>query len=346
MKKFFKRSIAVLACTSLFVGVLTGCSIKDLSSLNEKRIIRISHTQSEKHPINVAMLAFEEYIEERLGDKYDVQVFPNALLGDVQKSIELTQTGAIDFVVASTANLETFSDVYEIYSMPYLFNSVEAYHAAMNNRDYMENIYKSTEDAGFEVLTWYESGSRNMYCKEPINTPDDLKGKKIRVQQSPASIAMCQALGAAASPMSFGEVYTAIQQGVIDGAENNEMALTDNKHGEVIKYYSYDMHQMIPDMLVANLKFINGLDENERKIFEEAALYSTDVQLEEWDKQVAEAKEIAQNEMGVTFIYPDKALFMEKVAPLQEEMLANNPAITDIYDYIQGVNAQFEGGEN
>lgn len=100
--------------------------------------------------------------------------------------------------------------------------------------------------------------------------PDDLKGLKIRVQQSPASVNMVKAFGAAASPMSFGEVYTAIQQGVIDGAENNELALTNNKHGEVAKYFSYDMHQTVPDMLIANRNFINGLSEDELEIFKEA----------------------------------------------------------------------------
>ena len=98
-----------------------------------------------------------------------------------------------------------------------------------------------------------------------------MKGLKIRVQQSPASVAMCQAFGAAASPMSFGEVYTAIQQGVIDGAENNELALTSNKHGEVAKYFSYNKHQMIPDLLIGNLSFLNGLSKEERKVFYNSA---------------------------------------------------------------------------
>lgn len=147
-----------------------------------------------------------------------------------------------------------------------------------------------------------------------------------------------QAFGAAASPMSFGEVYTAIQQGVIDGAENNELALTNNKHGEVAKYYTYNMHQIIPDMLVGNLKFIQGLDEDELKVFKEAALKSTEVELVEWDKCVEEAKNIAQNEMGVEFIYPDITPFKEKVKNMQQDMIKKNPSIVDIYNHIQEVN--------
>ena len=222
--------------------------------------------------------------------------------------------------------------------MPYLFDSVESYKAVMQDTDYMENIYESTDSSGFRVLTWYNAGTRNFYGKKAINTPADLSGMKIRVQQSPASVAMMQAFGAAASPMSFGEVYTAIQQGVIDGAENNELALTNNKHGEVAKYYTYNMHQIIPDMLVANLKFIQGLDEDELKVFKEAALKSTEVELVEWDKCVEEAKNIAQNEMGVEFIYPDITPFKEKVKNMQQDMIKKNPSIVDIYNHIQEVN--------
>ena len=102
-------------------------------------------------------------MEEKLGDKYEVQIFPNELLGSAQKAIELTQTGAIDFVVAGTANLETFADVYEIFSMPYLFDSEEVYKSVMQDTEYMENVYASTDEAGFRVVTWYNAGTRNFY---------------------------------------------------------------------------------------------------------------------------------------------------------------------------------------
>ena len=190
-------------------------------------------------------------------------------------------------------------------------------------------------------MTWFNVGSRNFYAKKPINTPDDLKGLKMRVQQSPASVKMANAFGAAASPMSFGEVYTAIQQGVIDGAENNELALTENKHGEVAKYYSYTMHQIIPDVLIANLKFLNGLSDEEKEIFYDAAHQATETEMEAWDVQVEKAKEIAQDDMGVEFIYPDINLFKEKVSNVQQEMLDANPNIQDLYDHIQTYNEKY-----
>lgn len=305
-----------------------------------KRIVRIALGQSETHPQYLGLKAFQEYVEERLGDRYEVQIFPNEILGAAQRAIELTQTGAIDFVVAGTANLETFADVYEIFSMPYLFDSVDSYFAVMQDAEAMEKIYASTDDAGFRVLTWYYAGTRNFYAKKPIRTPDDLKGMKIRVQQSPASVKMMQAFGAAASPMSFGEVYTAIQQGVIDGAENNELALTNNKHGEVAKFYTYNMHQMVPDMLVGNLKFLEGLSKEELEIFQEAAALSTEVELEEWEKQIEEAKRTAQETMGVEFIEVDIRQFKDRVTALQEEMLEQNPAIGEVYEYVQKKNRQ------
>lgn len=340
MRNRIKKIISTVLCAGLVAGLAGGCS--GTGNINGgKRIIRVALSQSETHPEYTGMEKFKEVIEEKLGDKYEVQIYPNELLGGQTKAIELTQTGAIDFVVAGTPNLEIFADVYEVFSMPYLFTSEEAYFASMNDTDYMEKVYESTDDTGLRVMTWFNVGSRNFYAKKPINTPEDLKGLKMRVQQSPASVKMANAFGAAASPMSFGEVYTAIQQGVIDGAENNELALTENKHGEVAKYYSYTMHQIIPDVLIANLKFLNGLSDEEKEIFYDAAQQATETEMEAWDTQVEKAKKIAQDDMGVEFIYPDINLFKDKVSNVQQEMLDANPDIQDLYDHIQMYNEKY-----
>lgn len=340
MRNRIKKIISTVLCAGLVAGLAGGCS--GTGDINGgKRIIRVALSQSETHPEYTGMEKFKEVVEEKLEDKYEVQIYPNELLGGQTKAIELTQTGAIDFVVAGTPNLEIFADVYEVFSMPYLFTSEEAYFASMNDTDYMEKVYESTDDTGLRVMTWFNVGSRNFYAKKPINTPDDLKGLKMRVQQSPASVKMANAFGAAASPMSFGEVYTAIQQGVIDGAENNELALTENKHGEVAKYYSYTMHQIIPDVLIANLKFLNGLSDEEKEIFYDAAQQATETEMEAWDTQVEQAKKIAQDDMGVEFIYPDINLFKDKVSNVQQEMLDANPDIQNLYDHIQMYNEKY-----
>ncbi|MGH4138696.1 TRAP transporter substrate-binding protein [Clostridium sp.] len=334
MLKHMKKIIAFMLCSTLAFGLI-GCN----SVTNGKRIIRISHSQSQTHPDHLGLLAFEKYVESRLGDKYDVQIFPNELLGPSVKAIELVQTGAIDFAVASTGNLESFDNIYQIFSMPYLFDSVDSFHKVMENKELMNGIYKSTGEAGFEALTWLDAGTRNFYSTTPIRKPEDLKGKKIRVQQSATNVRMMQLFGAAAAPMSFGEVYTAIQSGVIGGGENNELALTNNKHGEVAKFYTYDEHQMVPDLLIGNTKFLNSLSPDERKIFDDAAKECTKVERSQWNIQIDDA--IAQSkEMGVEFIKPDVDLFRAKVLPLQKELLAKNKKLQPIYDKIQEVNLQ------
>lgn len=331
------KTLALIGAVSIGAASLTGCS----AVTDGKQIVRISHSQSEIHPEHLGLLKFEELIEEKLGDKYDIQIYPNELLGSSKNAIELCQTGAIDFVIAATANLETFDNVYEIFSMPYLFTSEEAYKAVMNDSEYMRKVYETTEKSGFEALAWYTAGSRSFYAKKPINTPADLKGMKMRVQQSPASVNMMNEFGAAAAPMSFGEVYTAIQAGVIDGAENNELALTNNKHGEVAKYYSYNKHQMVPDMLIGSTAFLDKLSDEERKIFEEAAIQSSLVEQEEWDKAVEVAKKEASENMGVQFIEVDVEAFRDAAKQAQTDMLEKNPKIQQLYNHIQEVNERY-----
>lgn len=342
--KRFKKVIAAVLTAVIAASLLAGCG--GSGDGTDKRIVRIGHNQSSTHPTHIALTAFEEYIEENLGDKYDVEVYPSELLGSQTDMVQLTQTGAIDFCVASNAILETFSKNYEIFNLPYLFANAEAYHAVMDDTSITDQLFKSTEKAGFEAVTWLDAGTRNFYTVDtPIESPADLKGLKIRVQQSPTNVEMMRLLGGSANPMGFGDVYTALQSNIIDGAENNELALTDNGHGDICKYYSYDMHQMVPDILIGNYDFLNELPEDERAIFEEGFKIINTVEREEWTKAVDAAKERAENEMGVTFLYPDQEPFVEACQPLHESVLANNPDIQPIYDAIQEYNAKYADAE-
>lgn len=339
--KATKKWEILLSAMLLAALCLCGCG-----QTEQRRIVRIGHNQSTNHPTHIGLTAFAEYINEQLGDKYVVEVYPSELLGSQTDMVQLTQTGAIDFCVASNAILETFSKNYEIFNLPYLFASAEAYHAAMDDPNVTDPIFTATEKAGFKAVTWLDAGTRNFYTvNKPIESPADLKGLKIRVQQSPTNIEMMSLLGGSATPMSFGEVYTSLQSNIIDGAENNEMALTDNGHGDVCKYYSYDMHQMVPDILIGNLAFLEELSEEELAIFEEGFELLNSVQREEWVKAVESAKDKAQNEQGVIFIYPDQEPFVEACKPLHESVLSGNPDIQPIYDMIQEYNALYPSVE-
>lgn len=338
-----KRKIGALLClfvTGMFI--LVGCE-----NVEQKRIVRIGHNQSTNHPTHIALVAFQDYIHEHLGDKYVVEVYPNELLGSQTDMVQLTQTGAIDYCVASNAILETFSKNYEIFNLPYLFASTDAYHHAMEDEELTEPIFEATEKAGFVAVTWLDAGTRNFYTlNKPIQQPSDLKGLKIRVQQSPTNIEMMRLLGGSATPMGFGEVYTALQSNIIDGAENNEMALTDNGHGDVCKYYSYDMHQMVPDILIGNDAFLEELTDEEEDIFEEGYKLVNKVQREKWIEAVASAKEKAQKEQKVQFIYPNQEPFKTACMPLHQSVLENNPAIQPIYEKIQEYNRAYPGVES
>lgn len=333
MRIWKKCSVVVCVCILLSM-ILMGCS-----SADERRIIRIGHNQSTNHPTHIALAAFQDYIAENLGDKYVVELYPSELLGSQTDMVQLTQTGAIDYCVASNAILETFSKNYELFNLPYLFASTEAYHASMDDKAITEPIFASTKKAGFTAVTWLDAGTRNFYTvNKPINSPADLKGLKIRVQQSPTNIEMMRLLGGSATPMSFGEVYTSLQSNIIDGAENNEMALTDNGHGDVCKYYSYDMHQMVPDILIGNNVLLEEMSDTDRAVFEAGYELINQVQREEWVKAVEKAKDKAVNEQGVQFIYPDQTPFVEACMPLHTSVLENNEAIRPLYDAIQGYN--------
>lgn len=326
------KRIKVILLAAIASFSVVGCSS---SKGNEARVMRVAHNQGEEHPIHLALKEFEKIVEDKTNNEIDIQVYPNELLGGQRESVELTQTGAIDIAVGSISLLESFNKSYSVFNLPYLFNSKEHYHSVMNDKDIMGDIYESTRESGFVGLTWFDAGSRNMYTTDkPIMKPEDLKGKKIRVQQSQTNIRMMELLGGSATPMSFGEVYTALQQKVIDGAENNELALTNNKHGEVAKYYSYNQHGMIPDILIMNAKLLDNLSEEHRNIILDAANEINKFQVDAWEDKVSEAVEQSKK-MGVKFYYPDIEPFKEKVLPLHREMTENDKEVKVIYDKIQ-----------
>lgn len=281
------------------------------------------------------MLEFEKYVEEKTNGDIDVQIFPNELLGATAQAVELAQTGAVDLVIGGLGTLEAFNSSYTVLNLPYIMDSTEHYHEVMNDEEIIGPVYESTRQSGFVGLTWFDAGVRNIYTtKKPIMEPDDLKGLKIRVQTSPTNVKMLQALGASPTPMSFGEVYTGLQQNVIDGAENNELALINNKHGEVAKHYSYNMHAMLPDILIASTSLLdNKLTKEEAQIVMEAADYANKFEVELWEDAAADAKAKAE-EMGVQFYYPDIKPFQEKMKDLHAEYTKDED-MKAVYDKIR-----------
>ena len=333
-RRTFLSLMGAAALTSSMM--LTGCGA---GSDDDRKIVRIGHVQSQTHPDHLGLEAFANYINEKLGDKYRVEVYPSELLGSQTEMVQLTQTGAIDFVVASNAIMETFSAKYQIFNLPYLFSSVEAYHEAMDDPEVTDPIFKTTSKAGLETVAWLDAGTRNFYTiKTPINQPSDLKGLKIRTQDSPTSIAMIRAMGGSATPMSSGETYTGLQQGIIDGAENNETVLVQDGHGEVCKSYTYTQHQMVPDIVIISTETWESLDETEQSAIVNGMTQGNEAHEAVWQDLVQENIDGAK-EMGVQFYTIDKTAFIEATQSLRDEFCAksadNARYYEDFLSYVQ-----------
>lgn len=313
-----RKMLSVFFVCALIFGMLTGCKSSDVIGVDKTVTLRLAHNHNEEHPVHKSLLKFSKDVEKKTNGTVKVQVYPNAQLGSEREVIELTQTGAVDLAKVSASALESFSEVYSIFSLPYLFDSKHHFYEAMDS-DIAKEMYDTTKNIGFIGLTYYDAGSRNFYTKnKPIMHPNDLKGLKIRVQPSTTAIRMVELMGGAPTPMAYGEVYTALQSSVIDGTENNEMALTSSNHGEVAKEYSYSEHAIVPDILIMNLDKKDQLSEEQQHAVIEAAKESTEYHKIVWAEETENAVKKAK-EMGVKFHKPDKTPFREAVSPLHDE---------------------------
>ena len=330
MKKFYTFLLLSLLCA----GILTACTKTNAESNNDIITLRIAHNQSTQHPVNKSLEKFVELVEENTNKSVTGEIFANGELGEERAVLEMTQAGIIDITKVSGNTVETFEPTYTIFSVPYLFNDREHLYKVMGS-DVAEDIFQLTKDKGFFGLTWYDAGSRSFYTKndKPILEPKDLKGLKIRVQPSDTLIRNVELMGGSATPMPFNEVYTAMQQGVIDGAENNVTAMTDMNLGEVTKHFTFDEHMFTPDILLMNTDSFSALSKDQQQAVKEAAMESTQYHKELWEETANEAIETAED-MGVEFHYPEKAPFQEAVKPLQDES-AKNPNTAEYFKRIK-----------
>ena len=296
--------------------------------------MRFGHGLPEDHAVHKAIVKFADLVKERSNGEIEIKVFSNGVLGGERELLEQVQNGILEFTKASASPLETFSPQYKVFNLPFVFRD-RAHFFKVLEGPVGESILASSKRAGFIGLAYYDSGARSFYGKKAVNTPDDLKGQKIRVQQSPTTIKMIQALGATPTPMAWGEVYPALQTGVVDGAENNVTALTNGRHGEVCKFYSETEHQIVPDVLVMSAARWDSLKKPQQEIIKKAALDSFEYQKTLWGafEKVEREKSLA---MGVKFNTPDKKAFVAKVKPMMDQE-RKDPAIAKLLDGIAAV---------
>ncbi|ADT89425.1 TRAP transporter substrate-binding protein [Vibrio sp. Vb2880] len=296
-------------------------------------ILRLAYAENSQ-PVKEALHYIGKAVEEKTNGSVIVQFFPDGQLGGERELVEMTQVGAIDLTKVSSGLLESFSPLYGVFSLPYLFESEERFYQVMDNPDIMGQVYRSTESQGFAGVGWYDSGARSFYMtRGPINTVADLRGKKIRVMQSETSIETMKLLGASPIAMGQAEVYTSLQQGIIDGAENNEFALTIARHGEVAKFYSYDMHTRIPDIVIMSTLTKRKLTPDQLVALKEAITESVEVEKQAWKVEMEKTRELAQTQFGVQFNTVELAPFKAAVQPIYDK-LKNKPQIYALYQQI------------
>lgn len=313
---------------AFFVFGLIACNTEE-----NKRIIRLGHGLDITHSVHKAMLKADEVLNEISKGKMRIQIYPNQQLGSERECLELLQIGSLDMTKVSGAVMENFAPKLKIFGLPFLFDSKEHLFKVLDGPIGKE-LLNEGEQYWLKGMGFYDSGSRSFYSRErPVTQPQDLKGLKIRVQESISAFEMVKQLGGSPTPISWGELYTALQQGVVDGAENNPPSFYLSRHYEVCKYYSIDEHTMIPDLLLVSTHLWDRLSTQEQAWLQEAIDRSVPFQRELWIQSENESLQ-AVIEAGVEVSYPEKKIFQEATLPLYDSF-REDPEIAELIDRIR-----------
>ncbi|MDH2926216.1 TRAP transporter substrate-binding protein [Lonepinella koalarum] len=320
LKKFILSSLCVAMPVLLSTNAMAKVTLK------------LAHNLEQSHVVHQALAQMAKEVQEKSNGDLNIRIYPSGQMGGPRETIELIQNDALDMTKASASEMESFVKEFAVFSCPYLFDDEEHFKKVLFGPVGKE-IADKTQNSGFNVIASYVAGTRSFYAKKPIHSPADMKGMKIRVVSTPTTNKLIELLNGSPAPIPFGEVYTALQQGVIDGAENNIPSYNQTRHSEVAKYYIEDQHTSVPDYLIVSSKTWNKLDDNQRKILQEAAKHSEEYQQKLWDEEVARSRAEAEK-TGTTFIQVDKKPFRDALQPLYEDF-AKDPNLAKIIESIK-----------
>lgn len=302
------------------------------------RIIKMGHGLGVTHPVHEAMVYMAEMISKKSQGRMIVKVYPNQQLGTERELVELLQIGSLGLTKVSSATLESFAPAMQVLSMPYLFKDDEHRDVVLKG-PIGKKLLLESEKYWLRGLCYYDAGKRSFYSKtKPIESPDDLKGLKIRVLESNMATNMIKGFGGSPTPISYGELYTALQQGIVDAAENNPPSLYTSRHYEVCKFYSINEHSAMPDVVVISTKVWDSLDEEEKQWIQEAADESAEYQYQLWAASV----ELSLREMekaGVSITYPDPSGFRQAVELMYENFKKSQPDLYQIIEEIRKIGS-------
>lgn len=281
--------------------------------------LKLAENQPEDYPTTIGAKEFAKLVEEKTDGRYKIEVYAGGQLGEEKSVIEQVQLGSIDLTRVNAVPLAEFSDEIGVLSMPYLFESTEQKWEKLNG-EVGQELLSTFEGSNLVGLAFYDSGERSFYNSvRPIKTVEDMKGLKLRVQNSEIAIDIVETLGASATPMEYGEVYSAIQTGVIDGGENNFPSYYTANHYEVAKYFTDYGYQGVPEVLIASQKLWDSLSEEDKQAFSEAAMESVPVQREAWAELVEGSKKAVKENGNEIIEVEDPSAWREAVQPVYDK---------------------------
>ena len=314
--------------------ILVICAACD--SVEKTKVLRLAHSLDTQHPVHQGMVFMAEKLAEKSGGTLIIEVYPSGQLGGEREALELLQIGSLSMTKVSAAVMENFAPNFKVLGLPYIFQD-KAHAYRVLDGEIGKELLSQGEKFLLRGLTFYDAGSRSFYSKDkPIVSPDDLRGMKIRVMKSNTAVNMVNAMGGSPTPISWGELYTALQQGVVDGAENNPPSFYFSRHYEVCKYYSINEHTSVPDVLLIGTSAWDRLTDEEKVWLEEAALESAVHQRKLWAESEQESLEKVK-EAGVEVIYPDKSPFASKVEKVYDNY-KDNPELYSLIQRIRAIN--------
>nr|WP_246110755.1 TRAP transporter substrate-binding protein [Thermosediminibacter litoriperuensis] len=311
----------------MLVFIFAGCGQKSESSSNQQPqeqgkpqlVLKLAENQPEDYPTTIGDKEFARIVEEKTNGRIKIEVYAGGQLGDEKSVIEAVQMGGIDFARVNAQPLSDFAKPLRVLSLPYLFDNEEHLWKVLDGQ-IGEELLDTLKEANMIGLAYYDSGARSFYNnKREVKTPADLKGLKIRVQQSELMVSLVEALGASATPMPYGEVYSALQTGVIDGAENNWPSYYSTSHYEVAKYYTLDNHTRTPEVVIASKALWDKLSDEDKKIIKEAARASEEVQKKAWKEYEQRAIEAVKAKGNIITEVTDLKPWQDAVKPLYDK---------------------------
>ncbi len=298
------------------------------------RDFRSADVHPTDYPTVEAVRAMGKALKEQSGGKLGVKVFASGALGAERDTIEQLKIGGLDMMRINAAPLNNIVPETIAISMPIVFRSIEHMRHVLDG-PIGDEILAAMAEQGMVGLAFYDSGARSMYTvKRPIKTLADVKGMKIRVQQSDLFVAMMEAIGANATPMPYGEVYTGLKTGIVDGAENNWPSYESSRHFEAAKYYNTTEHSMVPEVLVFSKKIWDTLSKEDQALVRKAAKESVPVMRKLWDEREAKSRKIAEAGGAQVVTIADKKPFIDAMAPVYAKF-ANTPKLKDLVKRIQ-----------